>query len=301
MLREDGFVMDDGTTARLSDDRWIMTTTTANAAKVCQHLEFCLQVLWPELDVRMASVSEQWAQIAVAGPRARGLLSRRSSTIAAAIANDAFPSWAPCETNVLGGVTARIFRLSFSGELGFEIAVPADKGEALARALMAAGADSDVDPYGLEALAVMRIEKGHVSGPELNGQTTASRSRLRPHAVDQEGLHRRRRWRGGRALIDPERQGFVGFRPVDRSCALRAGAHILAKGAAPLTENDLGYVTSATLSPILGHSIGLGFIKGGAARMGEIVRAWDGLRGDDIEVEICSPVFYDPKGERPHG
>ena len=147
----------------------------------------------------------------------------------------------------------------------------------------------------------MRIEKGHVSGPELNGQTTAVRSRLRPHGVDEEGFHRRGAWRGGPRLIDPERQGFVGFRPVDRTAVLRAGAHILAKGAAPLTENDLGYVTSATISPMLGHSIGLGFVKGGAARIGEIVRAWDGLRGDDIEMEICAPVFYDPKGERLHG
>ena len=103
------------------------------------------------------------------------------------------------------------------------------------------------------------------------------------------------------ALIDPERQGFVGFRPVDRKSILRAGAHILAKGAAAITENDLGYLTSATVSPILGHSIALGFIKGGAARLGETVRAWDGLRGDDIEVEICAPVFYDSKGERLHG
>ena len=299
MLREDGFVMDDGTTARLSDDRWIMTTTTANAAKVSQHLEYCLQVLWPDLDVRAASVSEQWAQIAVAGPRARGLVAQIVDD-AAAVGNENLPTMGAIETKVLGGVKARIFRLSFSGELGFEIAVPADKGEALARELLKIGAEWDATFYGLEALAVMRIEKGHVSGPELNGQTTASDlgfGRMASTKKDYIGAVMARR----PALIDPERQGFVGFRPVDRSSVLRAGAHILAKGAAPLTENDLGYVTSATLSPILGNSIGLGFVKGGAARIGEIVRAWDGLRGDDIEIEICSPVFYDPKGERPHG
>ena len=124
MLREDGFVMDDGTTARLSEDRWVMTTTTANAAKVSQHLEFCAQVLWPELDVRMASVSEQWAQIAVAGPRARDLVAQIVDD-PAVVSNEALPYMGAVETRVLGGVKARIFRLSFSGELGFEIAVPA--------------------------------------------------------------------------------------------------------------------------------------------------------------------------------
>ena len=299
MLREDGFVMDDGATARLSEDRWIMTTTTANAAKVSQHIDYCLQVLWPELDVRAASVSEQWAQIAVAGPRARGLVAQIVDD-ASVVGNDQLPIMGAVETQVLGGVKARIFRLSFSGELGFEIAVPADQGEALARALLRIGAEWDATFYGLEALAVMRIEKGHVSGPELNGQTTAADlgfARMASTKKDYIGAVMARR----PALLDPQRQGLVGFRPLDRKALLRAGAHILALGAAATTENDLGYLTSATLSPVLGHAIALGFIKGGAARIGEIVRAWDGLRGDDIAVEICAPVFYDPKGERLNG
>ena len=299
MLREDGFVMDDGTTARLSDDRWIMTTTTANAAKVYEHLEFCLQALWPELDVRLASVTEQWAQIAVAGPRARGLVAQIVDD-PSAVSNEKLPYMGAIETTALGGIGARIFRLSFSGELAFEIAVPANKGEALARALLDVGAEWDATFYGLEALAVMRIEKGHVSGPELNGQTTAGDlgfGRMASTKKDFVGAVMARR----PALSGSERMGFVGFKPVDRNAALRAGAHVLAKGAAPTTENDLGYVTSTTLSPILGHSIGLGFVKGGAARIGEVLRAWDGLRGTDIEVEICAPAFLDPKGERLHG
>ncbi|WP_374545339.1 sarcosine oxidase subunit alpha family protein [Rhodoblastus sp.] len=299
MLREDGFVMDDGTTARLTDDRWIMTTTTANAGKVYEHLEFCLQVLWPELDVRMASVSEQWAQIAIAGPRARGLLAQIVDD-PARVSAEALPFMGALETSLMGGLEARIFRLSFSGELGYEIAVPAHEGERLARELLRLGAEWGVTFYGLEALAVMRIEKGHVSGPELNGQTTAGDlgfGRMASTAKDHIGAVMARR----PALTDSQRPGFVGLRPVDRAQVLRAGAHFLEKGAAATTENDIGYLTSATISPSLGHSIGLGFIQGGATRIGQIVRAWDGLRGSDIEVEICPPVFLDPEGARLRG
>ena len=299
MLREDGFVMDDGTTARLSQDHWVMTTTTANAAKVSQHLEFCAQVLWPELDVRMASVSEQWAQIAVAGPRSRDLIAKIADDPAIP-GNDAMPYMGAVETRVLGGVKARIFRLSFAGELGFEIAVPAHKGEVLARALLAAGAEWDVTFYGLEALAVMRIEKGHVSGPELNGQTTAADLGFgRMASTKKDFIGRVLAGRAG--LRDAQRPGFVGLRPVDRSQRLRAGAHFLERGAAAETANDIGYLTSATFSPHLGHSIGLGFIQGGAARIGDVVRAWDGVRGADIEVEICPPCFIDPEGARLRG
>ncbi|MGO4872678.1 MAG: sarcosine oxidase subunit alpha family protein [Roseiarcus sp.] len=296
MLREDGFVMDDGTTARLSQDRWVMTTTTANAAKVHQHLEYCLQVLWPELDVRMTSVSEHWAQIAVSGPCARELVAEivdDRTTVAA----QALPYMGAIETRVMGGVEARIFRLSFSGELGFEIAVPAHRGAALARALLAAGSAGNVTPYGLEALAAMRIEKGHVSGPELNGQTTARDlgfGRMASTKKDYIGRVMSER----PALVEPLRQGFVGFRPVDRSQRLRAGAHVLERGAAATTANDIGHLTSATFSPTLDHSIALGFIAGGAARIGEIVRAWDGVRGADFEVEVRPPCFVDPEGAR---
>ncbi len=299
MQREDGFVMDDGTTARLSADRWVMTTTTANAAKVAQHLEFCLQVLWPDLDVRMTSVSEQWAQISISGPKSRELLSRIVDD-ASVVAAEALPYMGAVETRVLGGVKARIFRLSFAGELGYEIAVPAAKGEALARSLMAEGADFGITPYGLEALAVMRIEKGHVSGPELNGQTTAADLGFGRMASTKKD-HIGRVLTARPALADTGRMGFVGFRPVDRTQRLRAGAHFLEKGAEATTANDRGWMSSATWSPILGHAIGLGFLAGGASRIGEIVRAWDGLRGTDIDVEVCAPTFIDPEGVRLRG
>lgn len=292
-------VMDDGTTARLGPDRWIMTTTTANAAKVHQHVEFCLQVLWPELDVVTASVTEQWAQISISGPRARDVLVRIADE-PGVVAADALPAMGAVETRLMGGVKARIFRLSFAGELGFEIAVPADRGEALARALLDAGADFGITPYGLEALAVMRIEKGHVSGPELNGQTTiADLGMGRMASTKKDWIGRVMAGRPG--LVDPNRPGFVGFRPVDRAQRLAAGAHLLEQGAAATTENDRGWISSATWSPTLGHAIGLGFLAGGAARVGEVVRAWDGLRGTDVAVEVCAPTFYDPEGARPRG
>jgi sarcosine oxidase subunit alpha len=299
MLREDGFVMDDGTTARLADDRWAMTTTTANAGKVYEHLQFCLQVLWPELDVRLASTSEQWAQIALAGPRARDLLARIVDD-PARVASAALPYMGVIETTLMNGLPARVFRVSFSGELGYEVAVAAAQGERLARELLRLGAEWGVGCYGLEALAVMRIEKGHVSGPELNGQTTAADlgfARLASTKKDYIGAVMARR----PALTDPQRPGYAGFRPVDRRNTLRAGAHFLEKGAAAATENDIGHLTSATNSPTLGHSIGLGFIQGGARRIGDVVRAWDGMRDADFEVEVCSPIFFDPEGARLRG
>jgi sarcosine oxidase subunit alpha len=299
MCREDGMVMDDGTTARLAEDRWVMTTTTANAAKVHQYLEFCLQVTWPELDATIVSVSEQWAQISISGPKARDVLLGVVDD-PARVGADALPYMGAIETTVLGGTKARIFRLSFAGELGYEIAVPADRGEALAAALLEAGRPFGIAPYGLEALAVMRIEKGHVSGPELNGQTTIAdlgMGRMASTKKDWIG----RVMAGRPAFADPNRPGLVGFRPVDRSQRILAGSHLLERGAAAETANDRGWISSATWSPILGHAIGLGFLAGGSARIGEVVRAWDGLRDADVEVEVCAPCFLDPEGVRLRG
>ena len=204
------------------------------------------------------------------------------------------------ETTVTGGVPARIFRLSFAGELGYEIAVPADRGEALAARLLEAGAPFGIAPYGLEALAVMRIEKGHVSGPELNGQTSLAdlgMGRMGSTKKDWIG----RMMAGRPAFAAPDRPGLVGLRPVDRSQRLSAGAHLIERGAAAETANDRGWISSATWSPTLGHALGLGFLAGGGNRVGEVVRAWDGLRGTDVEVEVCAPCFIDPEGVRLRG
>ncbi|MCO5093174.1 sarcosine oxidase subunit alpha family protein [Bosea sp. (in: a-proteobacteria)] len=299
MLREDGFVLDDGTTSRLGEQHFLMTTTTANAGKVMQHLEFCHQVLWPGLDIRMVSVSEQWAQASVAGPKARETL-RGVVDPAHDIGNEAFPYLAARAVTVGGGIPARLFRISFSGELAYELSVPAGHGEAMMRALMQAGEPFGITPYGTEALGVMRIEKGHVAGNELNGQTTArdlGLGRMMSAKKDFIG----RLMAGRPALTAKDRPSFVGFRPVDPNARLRAGAHFIGIGKAAVMENDEGYMTSVAYSPHLNHWMGLGLIRGGSARIGERVRAYDPVRNGDIVVEICSPVFVDPEGTRLHG
>ncbi len=299
MLREDGFVMDDGTTSRLGETHFLMTTTTANAGKVMQHLEFCHQVLWPHLDVAMVSVSEQWAQASIAGPKARAVL---QGVVDAGhdLSNEAFPYLAARAVTVGGGIPARLFRISFSGELAYELAVPAAFGAAMMRALMSAGAPHGITPYGTEALGVMRIEKGHVAGNELSGQTTArdlGLGKMMSSKKDYIGRLMAKR----PALVEPERAVFVGLRPVDRSARLRAGAHFIPVGQPATMDNDEGYMTSVAYSPHLKHWMGLGLLKNGQARIGERIRAVDPVRDGDIEVDICSPVFLDPEGARLHG
>jgi sarcosine oxidase subunit alpha len=299
MLREDGFVMDDGTTSRLAPDHFVMTTTSANAIGIMRHLEFCHQGLWPDLDVQMTSISEQWAQMAVAGPRSRDTLARivdRQHDIS----DREFPYLTAREITVLGGKRARLFRISYSGELAYELAVPASIGSAVASAIMEAGADLGIQPYGLEAMGIMRIEKGHVAGNEINGQTTArdlGLGKMMSKKKDYVG----RVLSDRPALVAPERWGLVGLKPIDRAARIRAGAHLIPVGATATTDNDLGYVTSVAFSPKLDHWIGLGLISGGASKHGTRIRLVDLLRGSDTEAEVCDPVFYDPKGERLHG
>ena len=298
MLREDGLVMDDGTTSRLGDEHFVMTTTTLNAARVMQHLEFCHQVLWPELDVQMVSVTEQWAQYAIAGPRSRDVVAAVADQFE--LSNDAFPYMAAAPLTVCGGTPARLFRVSFSGELAYELAVPARQGEALVRAIAAAGQPFGIAPYGSEALAILRIEKGHAAGAELNGQTTAADlgfGRMMSGKKDYIG----RVMAGRPGLVDPERPALVGFKPVDRSQRLRAGAHFLALGASATPDNDEGHMTSVAFSPALGGWIGLGLLRRGPSRHGEHVRAYDPVRRGDVEVEVCPPVFVDPEGVRLRG
>jgi sarcosine oxidase subunit alpha len=296
MLREDGFVMDDGTVARLAPDRWLISTTTVNAGKVMQHMDFCAQVLWPELDVQFVSVSDQWAQVAVAGSRSRDVVSQLLDP-GHDISNDAFPHASAAELTVCGGIKARLFRMSYSGELAYELAVPARHGHALMDALMEAGAGFGIRPYGTEALSILRIEKGHVAGGELNGQTTARDLGL------EKMLSRKKDFIGRMlsqrpALTEPDRPVLVGFKPVDRSAPVSAGAHFIEPGAKPDIANDLGYMTSAAISPTLGHAIGLGLLSRGRERIGGTVIAHDPVRGRDTPVEVCDPVFYDPEGGR---
>jgi methylglutamate dehydrogenase subunit C len=200
----------------------------------------------------------------------------------------------------LGEVPARLFRLSFSGELAYELAVPANYGDAVLRALMTAGQALDVTAYGSEALGGMRIEKGHVAGAELNGTTTAADlglGRMMSSKKDYIG----RVMAGRPGLTDPDRPALAGFKPVDPTARLRGGAHFLPLGAPARAEHDQGYMTSVAYSPTCGSWIGLGLLQRGSQRIGERVRAYDALRGEDIEVEVCHPVFVDPEGERLRG
>ncbi|WP_181337561.1 sarcosine oxidase subunit alpha family protein [Hyphomicrobium methylovorum] len=299
MLREDGIFLDDGTVARFDENHFFITTTTANAVKAFQHMEFCHQWLWPELDVQMISATEQWAQYAVAGPKSRDLL-RKIVDPEFDISDEGFPYLKVGHITVCGGIKARLYRLSFSGERAFEIGVPSRYGDALLRRMMEAGKEFGVCPYGTESLGVMRIEKGHISGPELNGITT-------PNDVGLGGMVSTKKDFVGRVLngrpglTDPNRPALIGFRPVDRSRRLRSGAHFLAKDASPSPENDDGHMSSVAYSPTLGHWVGLGFLRRGPNRIGEIVRAYDPLRGEDTLVEVVSPVFVDPEGVKVRG
>jgi len=297
MLREDGFVLDDGTATRLAPHRFFVTTTTVNAARVMQHIDYARQVLWPELDVQAASATEQWATYAVAGPRSRALLSRLLPDLD--LSNDGFPFMAALEFR-WQGAPARLFRLSFSGELAYELSVCATHGDNLVRALFEVGRAFDAVPYGTEALSVMRVEKGHPAGNELNGQTTADDLGLgRMMSKKKDYIGRIMAMRPG--LVDPDRPALVGLRPARPGARLRAGGHLLPKGAVAVAANDQGHVTSVAFSPTLGHWIGLGLLQRGSRRHGEIVLVHDPVRSADVEAVVCDPVFVDPEGARVRG
>ncbi|WP_420861038.1 sarcosine oxidase subunit alpha family protein [Algirhabdus cladophorae] len=298
MLREDGICYDDGTTARLAENHFVMTTTTANAVTVFRNMEFARQCLWPDMDVHLISATDGWAQFAVAGPNSRALLQKIVDDTD--LSNEAFPFMACAELTVCGGTPARLFRISFSGEMAFEIAVPARYGDSMIRALMAAGKEFDAVPYGTEALGVMRIEKGHAAGNELNGQTTAQNLGLGmmvSKKKDSIGSKLSER----EMMNQPDDLRLVGFKPVQTGDMLDAGAHFITAGDTPSMQSDQGWMTSVAYSPTLGHSIGLGFLKSGSDRMGEVIRAYDPVRGKDTQVQVCSPHFYDPDGGRQRG
>ena len=297
MLREDGIAMDDGTAARLAEDHFVVTTTTANALPVYRHMEFVRQCLFPDLDVQLISTTEAWAQYAVAGPNSRAVLAK---IVDQDISNDAFPFMACANITICGGLRARLFRISFSGELAYEIAVPSIYGDALIRKIMEAGAPFGITPYGTEALGVMRIEKGHAAGNELNGTTTAQNlgmSRMVSKIKDSIGSKLSER----PGLNEDGDLRQVGIKPIDPNDPVPAGAHIMEKDGPVDAAHDQGYVTSACYSPTLGHAIAIGFLKNGGDRLGEQMRLVSPLTGVDVEIEIVSAHFVDPEGDRLRG
>jgi heterotetrameric sarcosine oxidase alpha subunit len=291
MLREDGMVYDDGTTSRLANAHFLVTTTTALAGGVMSHMEYCAQVLWPELNVRFSSVSDQWAQMAIAGPKARLVV---QALVEDDVSNVAFPFLAAKPVTLKGGLKARLFRISFSGELAYELAVPAGYGESVADAVMEAGKAHGICAYGLEALNVLRIEKGHVTHAELDGRVTPDDAGFGRMLSSQKADFIGKRLSTRFGLTAADRMQMVGLKPLDKDKDIRAGAHLLREGAKPSTLNDQGYVSSACYSPMLGQYIALAFLKSGRERYGEKVVIWDKLRGEETLAEVCNPVFVDP-------
>ena len=296
MLREDGMVFDDGTTTRIAEEHFLMTTTTANAVRVMSTLEYWLQVHWRDLDVRLTSVTEQWAAMALAGPESRKVLARVAS---ADVGDDALPYLGYREMDV-AGFPARVFRISFSGELAYEINVPADYGLAVWEALLEAGQSSGITPYGTEAMAVLRIEKGHIAGMELDGRTTPADLGLEKMiAADKDCIGKRSLSRPALATVD--RKHFVGLMTTDGRSAIPRGAQLVADSGHPLPNPILGHVTSTCHSPTLERPIALALLSRGRERYGEKLYAMSPLTGANMQVEVAHHVFYDPEGKRLRG
>ncbi len=287
MLREDGLVLDDGTTARLGENHFLMTTTTAAAGLVMRHMDFVHQAFCADWEVRFISVTESWAQFAVAGPKARALVNSFLETPV----DLPFMGTAPVR---IGGVDGRLFRISFSGEEGYELAIPTRYGEALFRDLLARAETLGGGPYGMEALNVLRIEKGFITHSEIHGRVSA-------HDIGMEKMVSAKKDCIGKTaatrpgLWGPDREQLVGLKAA---APISAGAHLFRPGAEIHRETDQGYVTSICWSPVMGAWLGLGFLKDGHARHGEKIRLVDHLRGIDVICEVCHPVFHDPEGEK---
>jgi heterotetrameric sarcosine oxidase alpha subunit len=296
MLNDDASVLDDGTTARFAETRYFMTTTTAQAGEVMSHLEFLLQTAWVDLNVQVVSVTDEWAAMSVAGPKARAAL--ELSVPGRDFSNASLPHMG-CREMDIDGLPLRILRLSFSGELAYELYVPADYGIALWERVLARAAPLGIRPYGLEALASLRIEKGHVAGLELDHRTTLDDLGL-GRMASKEKAYVGRELRERVDLKDPERWSLVGLECLEPAARLRGGAILFASGE-PLAGHGRGYVTSVTWSTELNKYIALGLYKGGLANVGqEIVCAYP-LKGENVRARIVSPVFIDAQGERMHG
>jgi heterotetrameric sarcosine oxidase alpha subunit len=293
MLRDDGIVFDDGTTTRVGEQQFFMTTSTAKAADVMSRLEFLLDAAWPDLRVAVTSVTDEWAAMSVAGPRSREILA--AAFPALDVSNDALPHMGVLESE-FDGRALRIIRLSYSGERAYEVYVGASAGDILWRHLLAAGAPFSLKPYGVEALGALRVEKGHVAGPEIDGRTT----------LDDLGLGRMAGKRTGfvgdvlrhrPAFAAPDRQRLVGLRCAEDGKRLRGGA-ILFKPGEVLKGHGHGRITSVTYSPTLGVYVGLALLAGDVAEA-EVI-AVHRMKNEVVRARIVSPVFLDPQGERLH-
>ncbi len=291
VLNENGIVIDDGVFARLADDHYLVSTTSANADHFVDWLEKWHQCEWPDLELIISSVTSQWAVITIAGPNARILLQEMESDIDFSAA--ALPHMAVA-TGTFLGLPARVQRVSFTGEMSFEINVPADHCQDVIEAMMNAGA-SRIEPIGAEALMVLRTEKGYL---HVGGDTDGSTN---PLDVGFAGIVAKKQadFVGKRSLLRAQdqrkdRRQFVGVEPLNDNENLLPGAHFVTSQDQKF--RSLGMVTSACFSPTLNRAIGLGLLERGFERKGEIVTVFDD--GRTFDVRITDPVFYDPTGEK---
>ncbi len=294
MLNEEGMVLDDGVTARLSEHHFLMHTTTSGAATVMAWLEQWLQTEWPDLKVFLTSVTDHWATVSVNGPRARRVLEKLCSDVD--LSGEAFP-FMSARAGTVAGVPARIFRISFAGELSFEVNVDANYGRQVWEAVMEAGEEFDITPYGTEAMHVLRAEKGYVIvGQDTDGSVSPVDIGV-GHMVSRRKDFLGKRSLAMEDLVRDDRKQFVGLLTEEDQEVLPEGGQIVDDPSAPTPVPMLGHVTSSYYSANLGRSIALGIVKGGRARKGDLVHV-PLADGRSIAARIASPVFYDPKGER---
>ena len=295
MLRDDGLVMDDGTSWRISETEYFMTTSTAQAAKVMAWLEELLQTRWTDLKVNVTSVSEQWAAAAISGPRTREVLNQCVED-PSLITNENLPFLGFISTELKGGIPCRIARISFSGELGYEVYTFSDYAHSVMDLLWNSAKKFDGCLYGLEALGALRVEKGHVTGAELDGRVTIDDSGLgRMASTKKSYIGSSMRKRG--VLDSEDREKLVGFFPVNKKETFDAGTLVCEKNN--IKGFGIGRITSVTHSPELGHWIGIGFIQGGVERWkNKTVIGSDPVRNKQMEIQVVSPHMIDPEGQR---
>jgi sarcosine oxidase, subunit alpha len=297
LCRDDGFIYDDGVVARLAKDRFHVTTTTGGAPRVLALMEDYRQTEWPDLEVWLTSTTEQWAVIAVQGPNARRVLEPLVSDVDLNAA--AFPHMSVGRGKI-SGVPMLLFRVSFTGELGFEINVPADYGAAVWESVYASGQAHGIVEYGTETMHVLRAEKGYIIvGQDTDGTVTPDDAGLtwavgknKPDFVGKRSLDRA-------SMRAPDRKQLVGLRSRDGRTMLEEGAQIAAKAQQASPMELIGHVTSSYASSVLKGPIALALVAGGRARLGQTL--YVPMPGGDLEVEVVSPVFYDSTGARING
>jgi sarcosine oxidase subunit alpha len=296
LLRDDGYVFDDGVIARLAPDRFHVTTTTGGAARVLALMEDYRQTEWTDLKVWLTSTTEQWAVIAIQGPKSRQLLEPHVRGID--LSSKALPHMSIARGSIFGAPLL-LFRVSFTGELGFELNVPASQASAVVESLYAAGAPHGLTPYGTDAMHLLRAEKGYIIvGQDTDGTVSA----------DDAGLgwavaHKKADFLGKRSLLrpafrNPARKQLVGLITADATTVLEEGAQIAERPGERPPHRVIGHVTSSYASEAAGRSIALALVRAGRSRIGQTL--FVPMNGRDIRVTVTSPVFYDPKGERLH-